>query len=46
MKLWKQDKGQLSCVKAFLNAINSGNASPIPAEQILEISRVSIKLAQ
>ncbi len=44
MHLWQQDKGQKACVKAFVDAISSGNTSPIPVEEIFEVSRISIKL--
>ena len=44
MNLWQQDKGQKACVKAFIDAISSGNTSPIPVEEIFEVSRISIKL--
>jgi predicted dehydrogenase/threonine dehydrogenase-like Zn-dependent dehydrogenase len=43
MNLWRQDKGQKNCAKAFLNAITHGSTSPIPTEEILEVSRVSIE---
>lgn len=46
MRLFKQDKGQKACVKSFVNSINNGAESPIPFEEILEISRVSIKIAK
>ena len=44
MNLWQQDKGQEVCVKAFVDAISKGNASPISIEEIFEVSRISIKL--
>ena len=44
MNLWQQDKGQKACVKAFIDAISSGSTSPIPVEEIFEVSRISIKL--
>ena len=44
MNLWQQDKGQKASVKAFVDAISSGNTSPIPVEEIFEVSRISIKL--
>ena len=44
MNLWQQDKGQKACAKAFIDAISSGNTSPIPVEEIFEVSRISIKL--
>jgi len=44
MNLWQQDKGQKACVKAFMDSISAHNTSPIPAEEIFEVSRISIKL--
>ena len=44
MNLWQQDKGQKTCVKAFIDAISKGKTSPIPIEEIFEVSRISIKL--
>jgi len=46
MHLWRQDKGQHACAQAFIDAISSGNASPIPVEELFEISRVMIDIAQ
>jgi predicted dehydrogenase/threonine dehydrogenase-like Zn-dependent dehydrogenase len=46
MKLFKQDKGQLACTKAFVEAIKSGQPTPIPYEEVMESSRVSIELAE
>lgn len=46
MKLWRQDKGQFACASAYLGAVASGAPSPIPFEEILEVSRVSIELAR
>lgn len=45
MNLWRQDKGQKACVAAFINAIRSGGQAPIPFEEIVETTRVSILLA-
>jgi len=45
MNLWRQDKGQLACAEAFLNAISNNQNAPIPFEEILEVSRISIELA-
>ncbi len=41
-----QDKGHAASIQAFLKAIKNGGASPIPFGEILEVSRVSIELAQ
>jgi predicted dehydrogenase len=45
LKLWRQDKGQQGCAAAFLEAIRRGEPSPIPFDEILEVSRVTIALA-
>jgi predicted dehydrogenase/threonine dehydrogenase-like Zn-dependent dehydrogenase len=44
-KLWIQDKGQKRCVAAFVQALQKGNAGPIPLEEIVEVSRISIEAA-
>ncbi len=46
MNLWRQDKGQKACAKAFVDAVSKGGAAPISIEEIFEISRVSIEIAQ
>lgn len=45
LSLWRQDKGQKACAKAFIDAITQGGTSPIPLDQVLEVSRVSIEIA-
>jgi predicted dehydrogenase len=44
MKLLKQDKGQKACAKAFITSIKEGNQAPIPYEEVMESSRVSIEI--
>ena len=45
-RLWRQDKGQAGCVRAFVTAIEEGSdRAPIPYEEIQEVSRVSVELA-
>lgn len=34
-----QDKGQLACCRAFLEAMTSGGPAPIPATELLEVQR-------
>lgn len=46
MNLWQQDKGQKACAAAFLSAIEKGERSPIPIEEIFEVARVSIEAAE
>lgn len=45
MNLWRQNKGQKTCAKAFVSAIEGCDVSPIPFSELLEVSRVSIELA-
>ena len=44
--LLKQNKGQMECVKAFLDAIRKGGIEPIPREEIFEVSRAAIEAAK
>ena len=46
MRLWRQDKGQRACAKAFVDAIEGRAPLPIGAEDIFEVTQVSIELAQ
>ena len=43
MGLWRQDKGQRACAAAFVDAVRSGAPSPIPFDEILEVSRATIE---
>jgi predicted dehydrogenase/threonine dehydrogenase-like Zn-dependent dehydrogenase len=45
MRMWRQDKGQRACAEAFMAALRQGGEAPIPFNEILEVSRVSIALA-
>jgi predicted dehydrogenase/threonine dehydrogenase-like Zn-dependent dehydrogenase len=44
--LWRQDKGQNACAAAVIRAIKAGEASPIPLEEILEVSRATIVVGE
>jgi predicted dehydrogenase len=46
MRLWRQDKGQQACVRAFIDAVRDQKAAPIPLDQVLEVSRASIEVQQ
>ena len=50
MNLWRQDKGQVACVKAFVDSLShpapDGRGAPIPLDEILEVAEVTIKLAE
>jgi predicted dehydrogenase/threonine dehydrogenase-like Zn-dependent dehydrogenase len=45
MRLWKQDKGQRALVAAFVESIRDGQPGPIPFDEIVEVSRVTLALA-
>ena len=45
-KLLKQDKGQSSCTKAFVESITLGSASPIDFKEVMEVARISIHIAE
>ena len=46
MNLWRQNKGQRACAAAFVEAIAQGRLSPIPIDEIFEVSRVAIEIAR
>jgi predicted dehydrogenase/threonine dehydrogenase-like Zn-dependent dehydrogenase len=46
MNLWRQDKGQKACAAAFIQAIEKRERTPIPAEEIFEVTLVSIEVAE
>ncbi|MCF8037197.1 MAG: Gfo/Idh/MocA family oxidoreductase, partial [Desulfobacteraceae bacterium] len=43
MNLWRQDKGQKACAAAFADAVRVGGEAPIAAEEIFEVSRVTLE---
>jgi len=46
MNLWRQDKGQKACAKAFVDAVAAGGVNPpIPFGEIAEVARLSIQIA-
>ena len=42
---WRQDKGQNACSNAFAKAIIGDGVSPIPIQELLEVSRIAIEVA-
>ncbi len=46
MNLWRQDKGQVNCISQFVNAITQGLPSPIPVEELIETSSVTLEVAE
>ena len=45
LNLWRQDKGQKACAAAFVRAVETGGAAPIPLEELIEVARVTIEAA-
>jgi predicted dehydrogenase/threonine dehydrogenase-like Zn-dependent dehydrogenase len=43
--LWRPDKGHRACIEAFVRSVREGAPSPIPAEEIFEVSRAAIRAA-
>jgi predicted dehydrogenase len=43
---WRQDKGHRACVQAFVSAVRDGGSPPIPPDELFEVARVTIELAQ
>lgn len=46
LNLWRQDKGTQACVDAFVESIRTGSPSPIPFDEIVEVSRATISSAK
>lgn len=46
MNLWSQDKGQENCVDAFMESVRKGRENPIPQDEIFEVARVSVDIAE
>ena len=46
MNLSKQDKGQEACAEAFLKSIREGKPAPISVEEIIEVARVTVEVAE
>lgn len=46
LNLWRQDKGQFAGAKAFVDAVREGRHAPIPLDEILEVSRVTLEVAR
>ena len=45
MKLWSQDKGHGAEVRAFLEAVGAGGPPPIPFDELVEVTRVTLEIA-
>ena len=43
-RLLKQDKGQMECVKTFLQVAETGGDAPIPFSELYEVHKIAIEL--
>ncbi|MEP9373752.1 bi-domain-containing oxidoreductase [Mesorhizobium sp. KR1-2] len=46
LNLWRQDKGQRACAAAFVRALETGGVSPIVFDELLEVGRTAIEIAE
>lgn len=46
MRLFRQDKGQKACAAAFVHAVECRKDSPISFNELIEVSRVTIEVAE
>jgi predicted dehydrogenase/threonine dehydrogenase-like Zn-dependent dehydrogenase len=46
LNLWQQDKGHKACAKAFLDAIQNGQACPISYDELYEVAAATIEVAK
>jgi predicted dehydrogenase/threonine dehydrogenase-like Zn-dependent dehydrogenase len=44
MNLWSQDKGNAACVTAFVDAIRRGTGSPIPWNELVEVTHATFDI--
>jgi predicted dehydrogenase len=44
MSLWRQDKGQRACVRAFMDAVRQGGPAPIPFDEIVEVAQLTLEI--
>ena len=47
LNLWRQDKGHANGLKAFIKAVTDNKSiQPVPFEEIIEVSKISIELSE
>ena len=43
-RLWRQDKGNAACAQEFVSAVTAGGPSPIPFEELVEVTEASFRV--
>jgi predicted dehydrogenase/D-arabinose 1-dehydrogenase-like Zn-dependent alcohol dehydrogenase len=46
MNLWRQDKGHAAAVAAFIDAVRTGKPSPIPFEELIEVTSTTFAVSR
>jgi predicted dehydrogenase len=46
MRSWRQDKGVQNCINSFAAAVKCNGPAPIPIDELLEVSRISIEVSE
>jgi len=46
MRLWRQDKGHAAEVAAFVAAMGKGGPTPIPFEEVVEVTWTTLEIAR
>lgn len=41
MNLWRQDKGNAACMAAFIDAVQTGQPSPVPFSELVEVTEAT-----
>ena len=44
-RLWRQDKGHAAEVRAFIAAVEKGGPSPIPFDELVEVTRTTFRIS-
>jgi predicted dehydrogenase/threonine dehydrogenase-like Zn-dependent dehydrogenase len=44
--LWRQDKGQKACARAFVEAVRTGGPAPIPFDELVEVARLTLAIRE
>jgi hypothetical protein len=46
MRLWRWDKGHAAEVAAFVATVGKGGPTPIPFEEVVEVTRTTLDIAR
>jgi len=46
LNLWTQDKGHKACLRDFVHAVETGNPSPVPIDEAIEVTTASFEVVK